>query len=382
MEYRQLGNTGLKVSVIGMGCEGYVDDPAGRVERLTQAALDHGINFFELYTPQPEVHQLLGKVLAPVRDQVVIEGHLCSVWKNGQYKKTRRIDEVKAGFELQMANLATDYLDIGMIHFVDEQSDFDEVFGGPVIEYAKELKAAGRIRSIGLSSHNPLVALQAVKTGLVDVLLFSINPAYDMLPPTENVGDLFDLANYEKPTYQVDPAREELYRYCAANGIGISVMKAFAGGRLLDASRSQFARAMTPVQCIHYALTRPAVATVAAGFHTVEQFDETCAWCDATEDERDYGAVLSTLSDNSFQGACMYCGHCAPCTARIEIADVNKYADLAEAQGQVTETLREHYAELEFHASDCIGCGACETRCPFGVKIVDKMQQTAEVFGY
>ena len=52
-------------------------------------------------------------------------------------------------------SLHTDYIDVGMIHYIDAQKDFDEVFGGEVIAFAKELKEKGMIRTIGISSHNP-----------------------------------------------------------------------------------------------------------------------------------------------------------------------------------------------------------------------------------
>ena len=78
----------------------------------------------------------------------------------------------------------------------------------------------------------------------------------------------------------------------------------------------------------------------------------------------------------------MYCGHCAPCTMGIPIADVNKFYNLTVAEGKIAETVREHYAALSCHASDCVACGECETRCPFGVEIIEGMEKAAETFGY
>ena len=78
----------------------------------------------------------------------------------------------------------------------------------------------------------------------------------------------------------------------------------------------------------------------------------------------------------------MYCSHCAPCPMQISVADVTKFLNLAKAQGEVPETVREHYKVLEHHASECIQCGVCETRCPFGVDIRKNMREAAEKFGY
>ena len=88
-----------------------------------------------------------------------------------------------------------------------------------------------------------------------------------------------------------------------------------------------------------------------------------------------------TFPKISWQGHCMYCGHCAPCPVGIDVANVTKFLNLAVAQGELPETVREHYALLEHGAGECLGCGACESRCPFGVAVRDNMRRAAEVFG-
>ena len=77
----------------------------------------------------------------------------------------------------------------------------------------------------------------------------------------------------------------------------------------------------------------------------------------------------------------MYCGHCAPCPQGIDVASVTKFLNLARAQGQVPETVWEHYAVLPHHAGECVACGACEKRCPFSVSIIENMRHAAEIFG-
>jgi predicted aldo/keto reductase-like oxidoreductase len=78
----------------------------------------------------------------------------------------------------------------------------------------------------------------------------------------------------------------------------------------------------------------------------------------------------------------MYCGHCAPCTIGIDVATVNKYLDLCLAENTVPDTVKDHYALLAHHAPDCVQCGICETNCPFGVTVAERMQRAAEIFGY
>ena len=381
MQYRELGNTGLSVSEIGMGCEGFAENDCQNAGLLLDEAEKLGINYFDLYASNPAVRAAVGEALKNRREKFIIQSHICSVWKDGQYKRTRNIDEVKAGMEEMMSLLQTEYIDVGMIHYCDSMADWETIAKGPVLQYAQELKAAGTIRHIGLSSHNPQVALAAVKSGYIEVLMFSVNPCYDLLPADEDVEELWNEKNYEKHLINMDPERQELYETCQRLGVGITVMKAFGGGDLLDASLSPAGKALTANQCLHYALTRPAVATVLAGAHSVEQLRQSAAYEDATEQERDYAPAFASFPNISWKGHCMYCSHCAPCPKQIDVASVTKFLNLTKAQGAVPETVREHYEVLKHHAGECIACGACESRCPFDVSIIENMKQAKEVFG-
>ena len=168
MKYRELKRCNhLKVSEIALGCEGFIGKTPEEFKGMLDKALSLGINFIDMYTPNPDFRDNLGAAMKGRREKLVLQGHICSVWENGEYLRTRDMEKTKAGFEEQIQRLGTDYLDIGMIHYVDAENDFDEVFNGPVIRYCKELKARGKIHAIGISSHNPVVARKAVETGLI-----------------------------------------------------------------------------------------------------------------------------------------------------------------------------------------------------------------------
>ena len=380
MEYRELGNTGLMASVIGMGCEGFSEDDYAMCGRLFDAAERLGINYFDLYASDPKTRKAVGDALKGRRDKFLIQSHLCSVWKNGQYLRTRDLEQVKAGFEEMMGLLQTDYLDVGMIHYCDAMKDWEEIVSCEILDYARELKAAGRIRHIGLSSHNPLVALRAIEEGGIEVLMFSVNPCYDLQPAGEDVEEIWADKNYTAHLTNMDPDRRRLYETCQQKGVGITVMKAFAGGELLGSNQIAGVQ-LTVNECISYALSRPGVVTVLAGAHSVEELEKSAAYCEATPEERDYAAGLAAFPRVSWVGHCMYCSHCEPCPQFIDIASVTKFLHLAEAQPHVPETVREHYAVLDHHAGECIKCGACEKRCPFGVSIRENMERAAAVFG-
>ena len=365
MQYRDLGRTGMRVSEIGMGCEGFGEDQCREAMRLFDQAEALGINYFDLYTSDPEIRAAVGRALKGRRDKFYIQSHICSIWKNGQYERSRKIDEVKRGFSEMLELLQTDYLDVGMIHYCDSLADWAEIENGPVLHYALELKKAGVIRHIGLSSHNPQVALAAVNSGHIEVLMFSVNPCYDLQPAGEDVEDLWKEEAYAAPLVNMDPQRQALYEVCQARGVGITVMKAFGGGDLLNAELSPAGKALTVNQCLHYALTRPAVATVLVGAHSASQLLQSVAYETATAEERDYAPAFAAFPKISWKGHCMYCSHCAPCPQRLDVASITKFLNLALAQGQVPETVRDHYGLLGHYAGSCIACGACESRCPF-----------------
>ncbi len=382
MEYRKLGNTGLDVSVIGMGCEGFAQNGCRMAASLFDEAERLGINYFDLYASDPAVRKAVGDALKGRRGKFIIQSHICSVWKNGQYMRTRDIGETKAGFEEMMSLLGTDCIDVGMIHYCDAVKDWEDIVKNGILDYARKLKREGRIRFIGLSSHNPLAAGRAIAEGGIDVLMFSVNPCYDLQPPSEDVEEIWAEKSYEKQLENMDPDRQRLYETCQSLGVGITVMKAFGGGDLLNAEYSPAKAALTPYQCIHYALSRPAVSTVLIGAHSVSQLKESAAYCEAGEGEKDYAGALASFPRMSWKGHCMYCSHCGPCPKRIDIASVTKFLHLTRSQGRVPETVREHYAALDRHAGECVKCGACEKRCPFGVKIRENMDAAVEVFGY
>ncbi len=381
MNYRKLGNTGLLVSEIGLGCEGFSEDGGKNTFPMIEAAERLGINYIDLYTPDPEVREALGTSLKGKREKFILQSHICSVWKDGQYKRSRDIDEVKEAMSDMLSLLKTDYIDVGMIHYVDSMEDWRTIAEGPVLKYVVNLKEKGIIKHIGLSSHNPEVALEAINTGHIEVLMFSVNPCYDLLPASEDVESLWDEKNYENHLVNMDPKRQELYETCQSLGVGVTVMKAFGGGDLLSAELSLAGKALTVNQCIHYALTRPAVATILAGAHTISELEKSAAYEQASDEERDYAEAFAGFSNISWEGHCMYCSHCAPCPKKIDVATVTKFLNLAKAQGTVPETVREHYKVLSHHASECIGCRACEKRCPFGVHIVDNMSEAEKIFG-
>lgn len=380
MRYRKLGNTGLKVSEIGLGGEWLERHNKEEVREVVQYCEEAGINILDCWMSEPNVRSNIGAAIKGSREKWIIQGHFGSTWQDGQYVKTRDLDKAIPAFQDLLDRMETDYIDLGMIHYVDEAAEFQKIMDGEFYAQIKEMKDKGIIRHVGLSTHNPVVAKMAAESGRIEMILFSINPAFDMMPPTE------DITQYFKETYEdnlggIAPERAKLYALCEKNGVGITVMKGYAGGRLFSAEASPFGVALTPVQCLHYALTRPAVASVMVGYDTTEHVDAALAYESASDEEKDYASVLAHAPAHAYYGQCTYCGHCASCPVEIDIAMVNKLYDLAAMQPEVAASVKAHYEELSANAKDCVECGGCEERCPFGVAVTEKMKKAAELFG-
>ncbi len=383
MEYRTIGKTGISASIVGLGAEHLDEKPYGAVEETIHAALDHGVNIMDVFMPGEEVRKNVGKAIAGRRDKVIIQGHICSTDVGQQYDISRDPATAKKYFENLLRFLGTDYIDFGMLFFIDSDADFKGVFESPILDYALDLKKKGVVRHLGASSHNPATARMAVETGLVDLVMFSINPAFDMAPPNTDIQEM--IGGEDAPPLAgdngMDPDRAEFYRLCESRGVGITVMKTLGAGKLLSPDHTPFAKPLTVGQCIHYALTRPAVASALVGCQSRKQVEEAVGYLELSDAERDYAPVVGSMKTD-FRGNCVYCGHCLPCPSAIDIARVNKYLDIAVLDtARIPASIAQHYKALDRHGSDCVSCGACEERCPFGVPVIENMERAAALFG-
>lgn len=384
MEYRPVGRTGLEASIIGIGLERVDTKPLEQVKALVHCALDHGINIMDMFMPGQEIRGHIGQALAGRRDKVMLQGAICSVDLNMQYDISRDLEICKRYFEQMLRCLKTDYLDFDMLFYMDSHEAIEEMIDNGVVEYAQRLKQEGKIRAIGASLHNPETGIRLIRENMVDMMMFSINPAFDMVTgPEVSPEELLD-DNFADRAVRVDSRRAELYRLCESRGTGLTVMKSMAAGKLLSADHSPFAQAMTPAQCIHYALTRPAVASVLVGCESRQQVEEAVQYLDLSDEDRDYSQVIKCFRDDGkagFEGACVYCNHCLPCPAEIDVAAVNKILDIASINiNSIPPALISQYQSLKAHASDCLECGSCEERCPFSVKVTEKMAEAVRLF--
>ena len=363
MEYRILPKGGEKIGVIGMGSSVIGARPEGEIIDTVRAAVERGVNFFDMAGGHAAIFPTYGKALRGIREKVHLQVHFGADYTSGEYGWTTDLDEIKASVDWQLKNLQTDSIDFGFIHCLDETKDLKAYRDNGVLDYVLSLKQQGVVRHIGLSTHTPALANEVLDMGVIDIMMFSINPVYDYGQGDFGVGSSGE--------------RQALYRRCQKEGVGISVMKPFCGGQLLDAARSPFKAALTKAQCIQYALDKPGVVTVLPGFGSRAEMEEVLAFFETSPEERDYSA-LAAYAPEDVLAHCVYCAHCHPCPLGLDIALINKYYDLSRLGDLLA---RQHYLTLDQTSADCAQCGHCNDRCPFRVDQMARMREIAEYFG-
>ncbi|MCE5259165.1 MAG: aldo/keto reductase [Chloroflexi bacterium] len=363
MEYRQLGRTGFKVGALGLGTEYLIGAARDHIVKMIRSAYEHEINYFELFPANPLFRDAMGEAFAPFRQQVFLGAHLGAQVVETQYDKTRDIAACRRWFEDFLARYHTDYVDVLFLHNIDTQEDYNTVMApGGVCDLAQTYRRNGAARAVGFSGHTVSTALQAVESGLIDVLLFPVNLAGNTLvsPEANSMAGIHDLL-----------------QTCATRGVAVIAMKPFAGGQLLDPAQPNL-KSVTAAQCLAYTLAQPGVACVVPGCKNEQELEQALAYFTASAAQRDYAQAIVDAQQHP-AGECVYCNHCLPCPVEIDIARLMRLLD--KSRGQASETLRAAYNQLNATASYCVRCGACEERCPFGVAVMQRMEEMSALYG-
>ena len=370
MEYRMLGRTDLEVSAIGLGTEYLIDLPRETVVSVIRKALARGVTYFDLFFAQPAFRDNMGAAFEGGREQAILAAHLGVADRDGQYTKTRDPAVSERFFHDFLERYRTDYVDILFLHNCDTQKDYDKVMKpGGLLDLAQSLQEKGQARFIGFSSHTVATAMQAIQSGHVDVLMFPINMAGHAIS-----------------------GKQGLLHACVTSNVGLVAMKPFAGGRLLqkrrsfsvskwhvggDARKLRRSAPITPVQCLSYVLAQVGVSTAVPGCKSLEEVAAAQAYWASTEEERDFSAVVAEFQEY-VTGECVYCNHCLPCPSTIDIGGTIRLLEMAEQS--LTSELQASYAAMPSRASDCVQCGSCTERCPFGVDVISRMERAVEMF--
>lgn len=334
MEYRNLGRTGLSVSRLGFGGIPIQKIDAEGTKRLIGELLREGVNFIDTARGYTVSEEYLGYALEGVRDRFVL----------ATKSMARTKEAMQRDIDVSRRNLRTDYIDLYQIHNPGA-ADLEQVMApGGALEALLEAKEAGKIGHIGITLHSVDLFRRAVELPWVETVMFPYNV--------------------------LETQGEELIAQCAKRNIGFICMKPLAGGAIEDATVA-----------MRFVVSNPNVSVVIPGMADISEIaqnaEATANTAPLTEQETEKIAAIREALGTNF---CRRCNYCAPCTAGINISAVFLFEGYY-SRYDLKDWARDRYAQLPKTASDCIGCGICETRCPYQLPIRQMLKKAAQTMG-
>ena len=334
MEYRVLGKTGLEISRLGFGGIPIQKIDAEGTRALVGELVDKGVNFIDTARGYTVSEEYLGYALEGVRDKFVL------ATKSMARTKEKMADDI----DVSLRNLRTNYIDLYQIHN-PSAVDLDTVMAeGGALEALFEARAVGKIGHIGITLHSVELFRRAIELDWVETVMFPYN--------------------------LVETQGEELIAECERRNIGFICMKPLAGGAIEDARLA-----------MRFILNNPAVTVVIPGMAEISEIRENASVSSDTsalseEEIENIEKIRAELGTNF----CRRCNYCAPCTAGINISAVFLFEGYY-SRYDLKDWAAARYSTLAKTASDCIGCGACESRCPYNLPIREMLKRAAEVMG-
>jgi len=363
LEMRKLGRTKLQVSAIGIGSLGFTR--AGRnvqeVQAILNRALDLGVNIIDTASGYKagEIEEMIGPVVAKRRDECIVLSR----------SEKRRAREFSQALEGSLKRLKVDCIDIYQLHDVTRPGEYEEVMNpGGALDALKKARDLGKVKFLGVSTH--------AKTEEVKAMLSS--DEFDVITIAYNVA-------YQKRVFEdgedMRQTAEELFPLAEAYDVGLTIMKPFGGGVLLELPPDENGRKISPVQLLKFCLVDPRVHTVTPGIGTLEELEEDIqaglAGPRLSPEEVD---ELKSSVQRLGSGFCRQCGYCLPCTEKIEIPKVMRILRLFKRKHrEQRKQAGEELMKLEVKPDACSGCGKCEERCPYNIPIQDKMKEAARI---
>ena len=382
MKYRVLGRTGASVSEIGMGTEHLLDKDEQTVTATIRSAVTGGVTYFDCHPGHDLDHESIAyEGYAKLGRAIEASGGRDGLRLTHLAPVSLPPSEIRPRFEEYLRAMKLGFVDVFILQFCDKPAEYASITAdGGLLDYAFKLRGEGLIKHIGISTHSAAVAFDSIGSGAFDMLMYPVNPAFDVLTDgdgyvTDELETLWNAAHDFAASGKAGAQpRKSVYIECHRKGVGLVAMKPFAGGFIFGVEE---AAGFTPVNLISYALAQNGVSSVVPGCTCPREIEEILTYNDASPEARDYGGAVAK-SRWSVMGNCLYCNHCLPCGAKINIAEVNRLLDAYAWSNDAS--VREAYGALAVKASACVKCGACIERCPFGVNAAERMDMIAEIF--
>lgn len=329
----KLGKTSLEVSALGFGAIPIIRLDQQEAVRVLHHAFDRGITFYDTANAYRDSEEKIGRAFADRRDRIVLAS------------KTLRRDAagLKEHLERSLKMLRTDRIDLYQLHQVAQESDWEKISGpGGALEEALRALADGKIRYLGVTSHNLQMALKLVRTGLFSTIQFPFN-------------------------FIEEGAREELLPETRQREIGFIVMKPFAGG-VIDNARLAF----------RYLREQRGILPI-PGFESTDQVDEVLsAYAAPNRLTDDDCAAMDAYRAELGKRFCRRCEYCQPCPQGVMITPALGYRIVANRMGPAVAV--EFCKTPMESVQHCNACEACIARCPYDLPIPQMLQENCALF--
>ena len=334
MEYRILGKTGLKVSVIGFG-----GIPVQRITKeeaikVIERAEELGINFIDTARGYGISEVFIGEALKGRREKWIIAS------------KTMARDKatMKTEIDISLNNLNTDYIDLYQFHNVRTMEDYEKILSeNGAYAALQEAKLVEKVRHIGITSHSIDVLKIAVESHKFDTIMYPYNI--------------------------VETQADELFKRASELNIGVIAMKPMAGGALTDGTIA-----------MKFVLENKCVTIAIPGMASIKEVEENSKvgnnFLPLTIEEREKATKDASELGEEF---CRRCGYCAPCPQEIDIPTVFVVSGYKERYDLATWA-EERYHAMKKTAKDCVECGACEEKCPYNLPIRKMLKVVKKTF--
>ena len=334
MEYRVLGKTGLKVSTLGFGGIPIQRIDAEGTKVLMHALVEAGINYIDTARGYTVSEEYLGFALEGIRDQFVLATKSMSRTRNA----------MAVDIETSLKNLRTDYIDLYQVHNPTVDQLEQVCTEGGALEALLEAKAAGKIGHLGVTAHAAETVEKALELPWVETIMFPYNI--------------------------VEIHGEYLIEKCREKNVGFIVMKPLAGGAIEDATLA-----------MRFVCANQNIGVVIPGMADPKELEQNLAAVENASPLTDEELTkIQQMRQELGTQFCRRCNYCAPCTAGIPISAIFVLEGYLARYG-LGDWARSRYAGQSKKASDCIGCGICESRCPYNLPIRDMLKRCAEEFG-
>ena len=334
MEYTTLGKTGLRISKIGFGGIPIQKVDVAVTRTLMKKLAEEGVNYIDTARGYTVSEQFLGEALEGIRDKFVVATKSMSRTKEAMAKD----------IEISLGNLRTNNIELYQLHN-PSMAELDTVLApGGALEALMEAKEAGKIGHLGLSAHSLEVFERALALDWVETIMFPYNI--------------------------VETQAEELMRRCTEKNVGFVCMKPLAGGALEDATLA-----------LRFIAQNPDVSVVIPGMYDVKEIEQNiAAVSDTAKLSEEEIAKIETIRKELGTQFCRRCNYCQPCSAGINISGAFLFEGYLKRYG-LGGWAKDRYMAMPKKAGDCIGCGACEERCPYQLPIREMLARCKEAFG-